>query len=88
MGIFPGGLPPDADALELAETLALVSGYRYPPMDTGCIYTGEMVNWLAVQGIPAVVIELTNHRDTDFEINLKVLDAFLSWEPELTSNGG
>jgi murein peptide amidase A len=81
LGIFPGGLPPDKDAINLAETLAAVSGYRYPPMDTGCIYTGEMVNWLAVQGIPAVDIELTNHRDIDFEINLKVLDAFLSWEP-------
>jgi predicted deacylase len=81
LGIFPGGLPPDDHAIHLAETLAAVSGYSYPPMDTGCIYTGEMVNWIALQGIPAVDIELTNHRDTDFEINLKVLEAFLSWEP-------
>ena len=81
LGIFPGGLPPDADATDLAESLAAVSGYRYPPMDTGCIYTGEMVNWLAMRGIPAVDIELTNHRDTDFDINVKVLEAFLSWRP-------
>jgi hypothetical protein len=81
LGIFPGGLPPDANAIDLAESLAEVSGYRYPPMDTGCIYTGEMVNWLATRGIPAVDVELTNHRDTDFEINLKVLGAFLSWQP-------
>jgi murein peptide amidase A len=86
LGIFPGGLPPDQDSLNLAETLAAVSGYRYPPMDIGCIYTGEMVNWLAMQGIPSVDIELTNHRDTDFEINLKVLEAFLSWEPSNPAN--
>ena len=87
LGIFPGGLPPDQDAIDLAETLAAVSGYRYPPMDIGCIYTGEMVNWLAMQGIPSVDIELTNHRDTDFEINLKVLEAFLSWEPSNPASG-
>jgi len=88
LGIFPGGLPPDQDAINLAETLAAVSGYDYPPMDIGCIYTGEMVNWLAMQGIPSVDIELTNHRDTDFEINLKVLEAFLSWEPSNPASGG
>jgi hypothetical protein len=46
-----------------------------------------MVNWLAMQGIPSVDIELTNHRDTDFEVNLKVLDAFLSWEPSNLASG-
>jgi protein MpaA len=81
LGIFPGGLPPEDASIRLAETLAAVSGYGYPPIDTGCIFTGEMVNWFAMQGMAAVDIELTNHRDTDFEINLKVLEAFLSFEP-------
>lgn len=81
LGIFPGGLPPAEPSIRLAERLAAVSGYGYPPIDTGCIYTGEMVNWFALQGMAAVDIELTNHRDTDFEINLKVLEAFLSFEP-------
>jgi predicted deacylase len=81
LGIFPGGLPPEDASIRMAELLAAVSGYGYPPIDTGCIYTGEMVNWFTLQGIAAVDIELTNHRDTDFEINLKVLEAFLSFEP-------
>jgi len=34
-----------------------------------------------------VDIELTNHRDTDFEINLKVLTAFLNWVPDGTGTG-
>ena len=28
---------------------------------------------------PALDIELTNHQDTDFDLNLKVLQVLLSW---------
>lgn len=87
LGIFPGGIPLDLASIRLAEKLASVSGYRYPALDTGCIYTGELVNWASARGITAVDIELTNHRDTDFEINLKVLAFFLSWVPDRTGTG-
>ena len=82
LGVFPGGNPPDPASIRLAESLASVSDYSYPPLDTGCIYTGQLVDWVSAQGIPAVDVELTNHRDTDFEINLKVLEAFLSFQPQ------
>lgn len=81
LGIFPAGSPPDPLSVSLAEALAAVSGYPYPPKDTGCIYTGLMVNWVAAQGAAAVDLELSNHYDTDFQINLAVLSVFLSWEP-------
>jgi len=79
LGIFPGGQPPDAGSLSLAEAVAVVSDYPYPPIDAGCVYTGQLVDWASDQGIPAVDIELTNHQDSDFEENLKILRVFLNW---------
>ena len=81
LGIFPGGNPPDEGAVSLAKALAAVSDYSYPPLDTGCEYTGALADWATDQGIAAVDLELTNHTDTDFNQNLKVLTAFLKWNP-------
>jgi predicted deacylase len=81
LGIFPGGSPPDTASQRLALALATVSGYRYPPRDYGCEYTGQFADWSISQGIPAVDVELTNHNDTDFEINVAVLETFLTWRP-------
>ena len=84
MGIFAGGLPPFAPSEDLASTLSRASHfYQYPPVDTGCEYSGNLTDWASsVKGIPSVDIELSNHRDTDFEINLGVLNAFLNWKQE------
>ena len=79
LGIFPGGQPPDPGSLSLAEALAAVSDYPYPPIDAGCAFTGQLVDWVSDQGIPAVDIELTNHQDSDFEKNLAILSVFLDW---------
>ncbi len=82
LGVFAGGLPDFPPSMRLAETLASAGGYAYPPLNTGCDYTGNLTDWASsVMGIPAVDIELTNHEDTDFEQNLRVLDAFLQWQP-------
>ena len=79
LGIFPGGQPPDPASLSLAEALAAVSEYPYPPIEAGCVYTGQFIDWASNLGIPAVDIELTNHQDSDFEINLAILSVFLDW---------
>ena len=79
LGIFPGGRPPDEASVSLAKAAAKVSKYPYPPIDTGCIYTGNLADWASEQGIAAIDIELTNHRDTDFDVNLKILTALLNW---------
>ncbi len=87
LGIFPGGQPPDTASLSLAETIATVSDYPYPPIDTGCMYTGQLIDWASDQGIAAIDIELTNHNDTDLIQNLRVLEAFLGWtSPPIQSN--
>ncbi len=79
LGIFPGGQPPDKGSLSLADTLAAVSDYPYPPIEAGCVYTGQLVDWISNQGIAGVDVELTNHQDSDFEINLAILSVFLDW---------
>ncbi len=82
LGIFAGGTPPFAPSERLAKTLSDVSPYAYPPYNTGCDYSGNLTDWASsVKNIPAVDIELRNHRDTDFDANVKVLKAFLSWQP-------
>jgi predicted deacylase len=80
LGIFPGGLPPDDFSIRLAKAIAAVSTYPYPPTDTGCDYTGAFTDWANENNIAAVDIELTNHTDTDFDMNLRVLDVFLKWK--------
>ncbi|MCJ7717744.1 MAG: M14 family metallopeptidase [Anaerolineales bacterium] len=79
LGIFPGGQPLDPGSLSLAESLAAVSDYPYPPIEAGCAYTGQLIDWVSDQGIPAVDIELTNHQDSDFPENLAILSVFLDW---------
>lgn len=81
LGIFPGGQPPDPASISLAEALAAVSEYPYPPIETGCQYTGQLIDWASLMGIAAVDIELTNHKDSDLFQNMDVLAAFLAWNP-------
>jgi protein MpaA len=81
LGIFPGGKPDFPPSIRLAAAVAEVSDYPYPPLDTGCDYTGNLTDWAAnTRSLPAIDIELTNHRDTDFDQNLRVLQVFLGWK--------
>lgn len=81
LGIFPGGIPWDERSVKLAQAIADVSPYLFPPLDTGCIYTGTLADYAVSTGIPAVEIELTNHFETDFEINLNILNTLLTFQP-------
>ena len=78
--IFSGGYPFDTISIDLANALAFASPYAYPPYYGDCLYTGQFVDWASDQGIAAVDIELKNHVDTDYLINVNILDAFLNWE--------
>ena len=80
LGVFAGGLPPDDKSIQLAKAIAAVTTYKYPPVNTGCHYTGGFVDWADVNGIAAVDVELTDHTNTDYEMNLKVLNIFLNWK--------
>jgi predicted deacylase len=81
LGIFPGGLPPDKNSIRLAKAIAAVSTYPYPPLIIGCEYTGTLVDWASFHGIAALDVELSNHTDIEFEMNLRILNAFLNWKP-------
>jgi predicted deacylase len=82
LGIFAGGKPSTPASLSLAEAVAEVSDYPYPPIDIGCEYTGTMTDWAADHGIAAIDVELSTHWDTDFEQNLVILQTFLDWRSE------
>ncbi|GAB4504790.1 MAG: hypothetical protein Fur0043_17840 [Anaerolineales bacterium] len=81
LGIFPGGEPWEAGSIEFARALAKVTRYPFPPIDTGCVYTGTLADYAVSLGADAVDMELRNHRDTDFSQNLKALKVLLNWPP-------
>ena len=81
LGIFPGGEPWEESSVRLAESIAEVSPYPFPPLDTGCVYSGTLADYAVSTGIPAVDLELTNHIDTDFDVNLNILDILLTFQP-------
>jgi predicted deacylase len=80
LGVFPGGVPWTGQSKQLASALSKVTGYPYPPIDTGCEYTGTLADWAVENGVGASVdMELSNHKDSDFEKNLKALKVFLTF---------
>ncbi len=81
LGIFPGGEPWTEKSIRLAQEIATVSTYPFPPIDTGCHYTGTLADFAASRGAAAVDLELTDHKYTDFEMNLDVLQILLNWQP-------
>lgn len=80
LGVFPGGEPWETESIKLAKELSMVTHYPYPPIDTGCYYTGTLADYAVSQGAAAVDMELRNHDDTDFSQNLKALKVLLNWE--------
>jgi protein MpaA len=82
LGIFPGGVPWTEPSKQLAKALSKVTGYPYPPVDTGCEYTGTLADWAVENGVGAAVdMELSTHTDIDFDENLKALKVLLSFIP-------
>ena len=82
LGVFPGGDPWEPASKRLAAALGRATGYSYPPLDTGCVYTGTLADWAVENGAGAAVdMELSTHKNTDFEKNLKALEVLLDFEP-------
>jgi hypothetical protein len=82
LGVFPGGVPWEEPSKRLANALSKVTGYPYPPVDTGCVYTGTLADWAVEHGVGAAVdMELSDHKNIDFEENLKALKVLLNFEP-------
>lgn len=82
LGIFPGGVPWEEPSKRLARALSKETRYPYPPIDTGCEYTGTLADWAVENGVGAAVdMELRTHRETDFEENLRALKVLLNFQP-------
>jgi murein peptide amidase A len=82
LGVFPGGVPWEPASRRLAASLGKATGYPYPPIDTGCEYTGTLADWAVENGAAAAVdMELSTHKRTDFENNLKALQVMLNFAP-------
>ena len=82
LGIFPGGVPWEEPSKRLAGKLAKVTGYPYPPIDTGCVYTGTLADWAVEVGVGASVdIDLSDHKNTDFQENLDALKVLMNFQP-------
>ena len=79
--VFQGAGITTSKTVELAKSLAKETGYRYLPEGVvGQITTGDSIDWLTVQGVTAVEVELTTHQTIDWEQNLRGLLAFLNWD--------
>lgn len=81
LGIFAGGRPERPGSIRLAEEISQVTDYPYPPLETGCEYTGQLTDWAAANGVSAVDIELSTHHSLDYEVNLEILSTFLNHQP-------
>lgn len=66
------------ETLTLTNVYAKASGYKAFENFNFYEITGDMVNWLAKEKIPAISILLTNHEDTEWTKNEKGIVALLS----------
>jgi len=71
-GVFAGGCHGVYRAAEqLGEIYGKASGYPYGRPFSSYKVTGDAVDWLATQNIPAIDVELTNHIGLDWPQNFK-----------------
>ena len=79
LGIFPGGTPWDAASTKLARELKSVTTYPFPPVTTGCIYSGTLPDYAVSEGAAAVDMELATHGSTEFSMNLRALNVLVNF---------
>jgi len=78
-GVFASNCHSDVlpETTQLTNIYAEASGYKaYESFDFYAI-TGDAVNWLAKQQIPAISVLLSNHTDTEWSKNKAGIDALL-----------
>jgi murein DD-endopeptidase MepM/ murein hydrolase activator NlpD len=77
--IFIDSCQRHAPTAYLAEILSSATGYPVPEEGwTGYPVTGDLSDYLAGEGVAAVVVELTDHESTEFERNLAGVQAILA----------
>lgn len=85
--IFPGGCDQAHEkTLLLRDAYAKASGYEAKPWYKDSGITGDATDWLASIDVPAIVVELKNHTETDWAENLGGIKATLAFAaPEIPS---
>lgn len=68
---------PSKDSVTLAATFAAAAGYPAAAKFDAYPVTGDMVNWMAKEGIPAISVLLTDHQNTEWNKNLAGVQAIL-----------
>ena len=68
-----------AETNTLTNTFAKASGYKGYEEFNFYEITGDMVNWLAKEEIPAISVLLTNHQDVEWTKNLAGIKAVLNY---------
>ncbi|MGD2145365.1 MAG: M14 family zinc carboxypeptidase [Anaerolineae bacterium] len=79
--VFSGFERENCATYELAEMMSEATGYPHSPDGVyGQVTTGDAIDYLSKVGIAAIEIELTNHRDIDWDQNWRGVTAFLEWD--------
>jgi hypothetical protein len=72
-----GGAPSNA-SVALAATYATAAGYPAEAEFDAYAITGDMVNWMAGEGIPAISVLLSNHQGAEWSKNQAGIEAVLA----------
>ena len=81
--VYPGVGFDTSKTEELAKLFSSITGYRYAPEGIpGQVTTGDAADYLTVNGITAVEVDLSSHEAIDWELNLQAFKAFLKWDLE------
>jgi hypothetical protein len=77
--VYPSacGETPSKKSVELAATFASAAGYGVDAEFDAYAITGDMVNWMAKKGIPAISVLLTDHQSTEWSKNKAGVEAVL-----------
>lgn len=68
---------PSPASVTLAATFANETTYETDPVFDAYEITGDMVNWMAAESVPAISVLLTDFTSTEFEQNLAGVEAVL-----------
>jgi LysM repeat protein/predicted deacylase len=78
-GVYAAGCDEiDPQSLELGRVYSRASGYRFHDQFEHYNVTGDAADWLTSQGIPSITVELNDHENLDWNMNLRGLQALLT----------
>jgi hypothetical protein len=69
---------PSSESVALAATFADAAGYGVAAEFDAYAITGDMVNWMAQQNIPAISVLLTSRTDAEWTKNKAGVEALLN----------